>query len=143
MYTLNRRELTGIVASGFLASQPWSISAAAMDDQTKFFIAEAERMKQLAIASGDQAYGAIIVKNNKIVGFGPSRVVVDHNRDAHAERVAMWDAQKNLGTKDLAGCIIYSTSRPCVACEEALAEANIEKMFYGPQAKEGGRPKVR
>jgi tRNA(Arg) A34 adenosine deaminase TadA len=140
---LSRREFTSLAAGGFLVSRPWTVSAAALDDQTKFFVAEAQRMKELAIANGDQAYGAIIVKNNKIVGYGPSRVVVDQNRNAHAERVALWDAQKRLARKDLPGCVVYSTSRPCVICEEALVEANIEKMFYGPNALENRRLKTR
>lgn len=133
---LSRRKLTGLMTSGFVVSQHRSTAAAALDEQAKFFVAEAQRMKELAVASGDQAYGAVIVKENQIVGYGPSRVIADENPDAHAERVALWDAQKRIGTKDLAGCVIYSTSIPCAICQEALAEANVETMFYGPNATE-------
>lgn len=143
MCALTRRGFAGMMTGGLLAAPYRPVSAAGLDDQTRFFISEAERMKELAVASGDQAYGAVIVKDNAIVGYGPSRVVTGHNRDAHAERVALWDAQKRLGTKDLGGSAIYSTSRPCKACEDALAEANIERMFYGPAATENRRLKSR
>jgi tRNA(Arg) A34 adenosine deaminase TadA len=113
---------------------------AAATDGRAFFIAEAARMKELAIASGDQAYGAVVVLEGEIVGYGPSRVVVDHNIDAHAERVALWDAQRRLGRQDLAGAVIYSTSHPCSICQTALSAAKIERMFYGPNGKDGGRP---
>ena len=80
-------------------------------------------MCDVAVASGDQAYGAVIVLDGCIAGFGPSRVVLDANEDAHAERVALWDAQKRLGPRGIAGAEIHSTSRPCAICQAALAKA--------------------
>jgi len=104
-------------------------------------MAEALRMKNQAVASGDQPFGAVIVRVGVIVGYGPSRVILDRNPDAHAERVALWDAQKRLDTKDLTGAIMYSTSRACAACEHALAVASIERMYFGPDATDAGKPK--
>ena len=98
-------------------------------------------MKDQAVASGDQAFGAVLVKAGLIVGYGPSRVILTGNPEAHAERVALWDAQKRLDTKDMTGAILYSTSRPCAACEHALALANIEGMYFGPQPTAAGKPK--
>ena len=97
-------------------------------------------MKQIAIASGDQAYGAVIVRGGVIIGYGPSRVIVDRNIDAHAERVALWDAQKRLGSTDLAGAVIYSTSRPCSVCQPALRQAGVARMYHGADGVDGGRP---
>jgi tRNA(Arg) A34 adenosine deaminase TadA len=98
-------------------------------------------MKREAVASGDQPFGAVVVMGDRIVGYGPSRVVSDRNPDAHAERVALWDAQRQLGRRDLSGAVIYSTSRPCPACEDALALGNIERMLVGPEAVDAGKPK--
>ena len=97
-------------------------------------------MKSEAIARGDQAFGAVVVREGTIVGFGPSRVLIDRNPDAHAERVALWDAQRRLGTKEMTGAVFYSTSRPCAACELALSLANVERMYFGPVATDAGRP---
>jgi len=81
-----------------------------------------------------------VVMGDTIVGYGPSRVVSDRNPDAHAERVALWDAQRRLGRRDLSGAVIYSTSRPCAICERALADGNVERMFFGPEATDAGKP---
>jgi tRNA(Arg) A34 adenosine deaminase TadA len=40
-----------------------------------------------------------------------------------------------------AGAVIYSTSRPCAVCEKALAGGNIERMFFGPEATDAGKPR--
>lgn len=92
--------------------------------------------------SGDQPFGAVLVKAGAIIGYGPSRVILDRNPNAHAERVALWDAQKRLGT-DMTGAVIYSTSRPCGLCEHALAVANVERMYFGADGTDAGRPRFK
>jgi tRNA(Arg) A34 adenosine deaminase TadA len=103
-------------------------------------VTEATRMKEEAVARGDQPYGAVVVVAGAIAGYGPSRVNSDNNPDAHAERVALWDAQKRLGRHALDGAIVYATSRPCSACQRALAAAGIERMLVGPTPEDAGRP---
>jgi tRNA(Arg) A34 adenosine deaminase TadA len=133
---------TFITLAGCAAAvQVHPVPALALREREQHFIAEATRMQSQAVAAGDQAYGAVVVRAGAIVGYGPSRVILDRNSDAHAERVALWDAQRRLGTKDLAGAVMYSTSRPCVACEHALALANLERMYFGPNGADAGRPK--
>ena len=100
-------------------------------------------MKDAAVKAGDQAFGAVVVKKDRIVGFGPSRVVLDSDPTAHAERVAIREAQARLGTTDLSGCALYSTSRPCADCEAAAREAKIARMYYGPDATDAGPPRKR
>jgi tRNA(adenine34) deaminase len=104
------------------------------------FIDAAFAMKREAERAGDQAYGAVIVRGDAIVGWGPSRVVVNRDVSAHAEREAIRDARKRIGS-DLSDCVMYSTSRPCSACEAAAAEANIARMFFGADASDAGRPR--
>jgi tRNA(Arg) A34 adenosine deaminase TadA len=105
------------------------------------FVAAAFRMKEDAIATGDQAYGAVIVRAGAIVGWGPSRVRELGEWVGHAERVAMRDAQRRIGREDLSGCAMYSTSRPCGACERAAAQAKLGRMYYGPDATDAGAPR--
>jgi tRNA(adenine34) deaminase len=93
------------------------------------------------MAGGDQPYGAVVVRNDRIVGYGPSRVVSRDDPDAHAEREAIRDAQTHLGTFDLTGCVLYSTSRPCSACEQAAAAARIARMIHGADAVDAGAPR--
>jgi tRNA(adenine34) deaminase len=90
-----------------------------------------QRMLQLAESWGDQSYGAVVVLGSKLVGAGPSRVVKDKNPNAHAERVAILDAQRRLRRKNLAGSVLYATSRPCALCEAAAACAGVSLMYFG------------
>ena len=106
------------------------------------FIDKAFEMKRLAESTGDQSYGAVVVRGNEIVGLGPSRVVVKKDWTAHAEREAMRDAQAKLGKSDLSDCVMYSTSRPCADCERAAAQAKLSRMYYGPQGADAGAPKL-
>lgn len=105
------------------------------------FIAEAFRMRDEAVRAGDQAYGAVVVQDGAILGYGPSRVIADRNSDAHAERVALWAAQKAVGRQRLDGAVIYSSSIPCSACQRALAAAGVARMYYGAAGIEGGAPR--
>ena len=130
-----RRAVLVGAASICLAPRPAAASAHAE------FIAAAFRMRDDAIRSGDQSYGAVVVKDGRIVGHGPSRVVVKRDWTAHAEREAMRDAQARLGSNDLAGCVLYSTSRACASCEGAAAAANIARMIHGAQATDAGPPR--
>jgi tRNA(adenine34) deaminase len=126
------------LAGGFLASA--GAAAAAPDDRARF-IAEAFRMKREAVAAGDQPYGAVVVLREAVVGYGPSRVVTHADPDAHAERVALRDAQSRLGSADLSGAVLYSTSRPCRDCERAAAAARISRMHFGPDGTDAGAPR--
>jgi tRNA(adenine34) deaminase len=105
------------------------------------FIEAAFRMRDEAVRAGDQAYGAVVVKQSRIIGFGPSRVVLKNDLTAHAEREAIREAQARLGTRELSGCILYSSSRPCSGCEAAAADADIARMIFGREATDAGRPR--
>jgi tRNA(Arg) A34 adenosine deaminase TadA len=97
-------------------------------------------MRQRAESWGDQPYGAVLVLDGRLVGEGPSRVVLNRDPDAHAEREAIRDAQRRLGRMVLPGSVLYSTSRPCPVCQRAAAQAGVARMFYGGQLLEAGRP---
>ncbi len=105
------------------------------------FYDAAAALRQLAQSWGDQPYGAVLVMAGVIVGVGPSRVVVDGDPSAHAERVALRDAQQRLGQPSLAGSVLYSTSRPCGACEAAAAAVGVGRMVHGPQLIDAGPPR--
>jgi tRNA(Arg) A34 adenosine deaminase TadA len=113
------------------------------DHPSSRWFREADAMRKLALSWGDQDYGAVLVMDNKVVGEGPSRVVRDGNVDAHAERVALLDAQRKLGRQDLGGAILYSTSRPCGLCEQAAARAKVARMYFGSGLEDAGQPLVR
>ena len=133
------RALAGVAGASLAAScrVGGNLQAATHDHE---FMRKAFEMKQEASASGDQPYGAVIVKDGKVVGLGPSRVVVNGDPTAHAEMEAIRDAARSLGSRDLAGCTIYATSRPCRMCETAAYWANVSYIYYGESLNDGGRP---
>jgi tRNA(Arg) A34 adenosine deaminase TadA len=103
---------------------------------------QAGRMRTLALETGDQGYGAVIVKDGRIVGQAPSRVVVNRDSTAHAEMEAIRDAARNLGTRDLRDCFMYSTSRACPMCEAAAYWANLKSMSFGSSISDAGEPRL-
>lgn len=109
-------------------------------DLVKAFMARAVEMRQIAVAAGDQPYGAIVVKGKEIVGEGPSRVITNKDPTAHAEVEAIRDAARRLGTHDLSGCVMYGTSRACRMCETAAYWANISRLVYSTGVVDGGVP---
>lgn len=115
--------------------QPWQASREA-------FIARAFEMKRRAETAGDQAFGAIVVRDGQIVGQAPSRVVTRGDPTAHAEMEAIRDAARRLGTRDLGGSILYSSSRPCPMCEAAAFWAGISGLLHGAAGTEGGTPRL-
>jgi len=75
-------------------------------------------------------FGAIIVKNDTIVGEGTNRVTASHDPTAHAEIVAIRAACTTLKTFKLSGCTIYTSCEPCPMCLSALYWAHIDKIYY-------------
>jgi tRNA(Arg) A34 adenosine deaminase TadA len=108
----------------------------------KAFIERAFEMRRMAVEKGDQAYGAVIVRDGIIVGQSWSRVVLDQDPTGHAEMAAIRDAARRLNDRDLTGAIMYSSSRPCPMCEAAAYWADISSMIYGHDADMAGAPKL-
>lgn len=139
MCTCSRRSVLTVAASACAALLTRGEAAPAPEHRA--FVEAAFRMKEEAVKSGDRPYGAVVAKHGRIIGFGPSRVVLKNDWTAHAEREAIREAQARLG-RDLAGCLLYFTSRPCAACEAAAFEAKIARMYYGPDATDAGPPRA-
>jgi tRNA(Arg) A34 adenosine deaminase TadA len=121
---------------------PWPAALAQTCDGAPAFIAAAAAQRDAAVAAGDQPYGAVLVLEGCIVGYGPSRVVRDRNHDAHAERVALWDAQQRLGRRLVQGATIFSTSIPCGICQPVLAAGGVTRMYVGPTGADRGPPRA-
>ena len=108
----------------------------------KQWIKAAEEMKQQAFSWGDQPFGVVLVKGNRIIGYGLSRLVKNSDLDAHAEREAIKDALARQSPEVVMGSVLYSTSRPCNLCEAAAARAGVARMYFGAEAKDVGKPKA-
>ncbi len=76
-------------------------------------------------------FGCVIVKDEKIVGRGHNRVLLDKDSTAHGEITAIRDAERTLDSYDLSGCTLYTTGEPCPMCLYAILWANIDMVYYG------------
>lgn len=103
----------------------------------------AHDMRQQALSWGDQAYGAVLVQGGRVIGLGPSRVVRNSDPAAHAEREAIRHALAEAGPALVRGAVLYSTSRPCGACEAAAAQAGVARMYFGADLHDAGAPVAR
>ena len=74
--------------------------------------------------------GAIVVKNNKIIGIGINSRHNNKNVIGHAEISAIEDACKNIGDWRLDDCEMYVTLLPCLMCAGAILESRIKKVYY-------------
>lgn len=144
----SRRSIFGILSLPVAGASVASLASAADSETIRqpgaaspaAFMARAEEMRRRAVDSGDQGFGAVVVKDDRIVGQAPSRVVVNRDPTAHAEMEAIRDAARRLGTNDLSGCVIYSTSPPCRMCETAGYWANLSRSYSGAGVRDNGRP---
>lgn len=75
-------------------------------------------------------FGAVIVKDGKIIARGANRVTASNDPTAHAEVNAIREAARVLGTFDLSGCEIYTSCEPCPMCLSALYWARVRRIYY-------------
>ena len=92
--------------------------------------------KAIEIASGNAStqgggpFGAVIVKDGKVVSAAGNTVTPDNDPTAHAEVNAIRNACKELKTFDLSGCVLYTSCEPCPMCLSASYWARIEKIYF-------------
>ena len=76
-------------------------------------------------------FGAVVVKDGKIIASGHNCVLKNTDSTCHGEIDAIRKAEQALGTYDLSGCELYTTGEPCPMCLAAILWANISKVYYG------------
>lgn len=76
-------------------------------------------------------FGAIIIKDGKIIAKAHNTVLKSQDPTAHAEVNVIREACVNLGTHDLSDCILYTSCYPCPMCLGAIVWSNIKEVYYG------------
>lgn len=97
----------------------------------KFMQFADELAKQNLLTNNGGPFGAVIVKDNIVVGVGNNHVVKNNDPTAHAEIMAIRNACKTLNTFDLSGTELYTSCYPCPMCLSAIIWANIKTVYYG------------
>jgi len=91
---------------------------------------EALTLAATSVDSGGGPFGAVVVKDETVIGRGRNRVVPSHDPTAHAEIVAIREAAATLGTHDLSGCVIYASCEPCPMCLAAILWARVDRVVH-------------
>ena len=92
---------------------------------------------QLAINEAKKAWvsnevpvGAIVIKENKVIGAGFNSVIRDHSVTAHAEINAINSACQMINNYRLVNCDLYVTLEPCHMCAKAIVDARINNVYF-------------
>ncbi len=105
-----------------------------MSKEDREFIREAVDMAAENVKSGRGGpFGALIVKDGKVIGRGVNRVTDINDPTAHAEVMAIRDACRHLDHFRLEGAVIYTSCEPCPMCLAAIYWARIDKIFFAAQ----------
>lgn len=84
-------------------------------------------------------FGAVVVRNGKIVGEGTNSVTATNDPTAHAEVSAIRAAAAALGAFSLEGCELYSSCEPCPMCLAAAYWARLDVIYFGAVAADAAR----
>ena len=95
------------------------------------WIKKALRLAEKAFSEGEVPVGAIVVKDNRIIGQGYNQRERLNDPTAHAEIIAITAAAGTLGDWRLNGCSLYVTKEPCPMCAGAIINARVSKLVFG------------
>ena len=95
------------------------------------FMRRAIQLSLESVKHGGVPFGAVIVKEGKIIAEAANRVTLDNDPTAHAEVNAIRQAARSLGRFDLSGCDIYTSCEPCPMCLGAIYWAHLDHIYYG------------
>lgn len=100
-------------------------------EEQKYFMQLAIYLAMENVKNGQGGpFGAVVVKDGKVVGQGANHVTTDNDPTAHAEVIAIRNACKNLNTFQLTDCEIYASCEPCPMCLGAIYWARPKKLFF-------------
>ena len=104
----------------------------------KRFMERALALAHTAAEDGEIPVGAVVVRNNEIIGEGRNRREKKKTPLAHAEIEAIHSAAEMLGDWRLSGCELYVTLEPCSMCAGAIANARLSALVFGAYDEAAG-----
>ena len=104
----------------------------------EIFMSEAIILAKQAFAQGEVPVGALVVKDNKVIGRGFNQPIYTSDPTAHAEIVALRDAAITVQNYRLSDCSLYVTIEPCAMCVGAMVHARIQRVIFGATEPRAG-----
>lgn len=107
-----------------------------MDEVQKEYMRKAIELSKQSIVNGGGPFGAVIVKDGRIIAESSNSVTIDNDPTAHAEINAIRKACKTLNSFELAGCDIYSSCEPCPMCLGAIYWSRLDNLYFANTKKD-------
>lgn len=95
------------------------------------YMQRAIELAENSVKNSGGPFGAVIVKDGKVIAEGSNCVTLHNDPTAHAEVTTIRKACKEINTFDLNGCEIYTSCEPCPMCLSAIYWARIDHIYYG------------
>jgi tRNA(adenine34) deaminase len=102
------------------------------------FMREALRLAQKAFKTDEVPVGAVVVRNGKIIARAYNQVELLKDATAHAEMLALTQAEAAVSDWRLTDCDLYVTKEPCIMCAGALVHARVRRLIFGCKDERAG-----
>ncbi|WNO11583.1 tRNA adenosine(34) deaminase TadA [Teredinibacter sp. KSP-S5-2] len=109
-----------------------------MHEQDLYWMQQALLLAEKANQINEVPVGALIVKNNEVIGEGYNRPITDHDPTAHAEICALRAAAQTVQNYRMPGTTMYITIEPCSMCLGAIIHARIDRLVFGALEPKAG-----
>jgi tRNA(adenine34) deaminase len=97
----------------------------------EYFMREALRMASKAAQAGEVPVGAVVVREGRIIARAHNQVELLKDATAHAEMLALTQAEAAIGDWRLIDCDLYVTKEPCPMCAGALVHTRVRRVIFG------------
>jgi tRNA(adenine34) deaminase len=104
----------------------------------EYFMREALRLARRAFAAGEVPVGAVVVREDTIIARAWNQVELLKDATAHAEMLAITQAEAEVGDWRLTDCDLYVTKEPCPMCAGAIVHARVRRVVFGCADAKGG-----
>ncbi len=106
--------------------------------EDKLFMERAFELAEESFDDEEVPVGAVIVKDEKIIGEGRNKVISKNDMTSHAEINALRNASKNINNYRLNDCLMYVTLEPCHMCAKAALDARLSSIVFAAKEPKTG-----
>ena len=103
-----------------------------------FFMGEALRQAARAFEAEEVPVGAVVVRDGRIIARAFNQVELLKDATAHAEMLALTQAEEAVGDWRLTDCTLYVTKEPCPMCAGAVVHVRLARVVFGAPDEKGG-----
>lgn len=104
----------------------------------KKYMRRCRQLAEKAVHGGDAPVGSLVLRDGQIIAEGVEGVKAQQDVTAHAETLAIRKACAALGTLDLSGTTLYTTTEPCLMCSYAIRRTRISRVVIEKRTEKGG-----